>query len=96
MSLSRLTKQNHMHLLLGLIVGSLIIECSFRFIELTPLWKVLPVAEISLFKPDYYSGYRFRENVEGIWTTENACSIEYIGDRRGWCRCKGNLFGIKG
>ena len=76
MSLSRLTKQNHLYLLLGLIVGSLIIECSFRIIELTLLWKVLPVAEISLFKPDYYSGYRLRENAEGIWTTENRTKIK--------------------
>lgn len=67
---------NYVGLIIGLLIGTLVIELGFRLVENTPLWKVLPVAEISLFKPDYYSGYRLRKNVEGIWATENRSKIK--------------------
>lgn len=50
-------------------------EAFLRFIDTTPLWRVLPVAEVSLYGPDAATGYAHRAGVAGIWTTENRARV---------------------
>ncbi|MBX9829327.1 MAG: hypothetical protein K2Y27_30605 [Xanthobacteraceae bacterium] len=46
-----------------------------QMIERTPLWRVLPVSEISAYSSDPFSGYRHRPNAEGYWLKENRAPI---------------------
>ena len=59
----------------GLICAAFLTEAVLRCIELTPAWKTLPVAEVSLYGPDAKTAYTHRKNVKGIWTTENRAKI---------------------
>ncbi|MBG78877.1 MAG: hypothetical protein CL570_07625 [Alphaproteobacteria bacterium] len=59
----------------GLICAAFLFEAVLRCIELTPAWKTLPVAEVSLYGPDAKTAYTHRKNVKGIWTTENRAKI---------------------
>ena len=61
--------------LAGLVAGSLVAELLFRVIEATPLWRVLPVSEVSLYGPDPFTGYRHRVGAHGVWLQENRSNI---------------------
>jgi hypothetical protein len=57
--------------LAGLILAALATELFFRFIDATPLRWVLVVPQVSLYGPDFTTGYRHRVNVSGMWLTEH-------------------------
>jgi len=59
----------------GLVAGSVVAELLFRVVEATPLWRVLPVSEVSLYGPDPVTGYRHRAGARGIWRQENRSYI---------------------
>jgi len=82
------------HFLLGLLASVVVFEGYVRLVEATPLWRVLPVPEVSLFAPDAAAGYTHRAGASGIWTTENRAWIEInalgLRDRLGRTAEKGN------
>src|SRR5215469_7822029 len=63
----------------GLLAATLVVEAALDLIEATPLWRVLPVAEIAPYGPDPDTGYRHRPNVSGIWLTENRAPVSISG-----------------
>jgi|LauGreDrversion4_2_1035121.scaffolds.fasta_scaffold59402_2 hypothetical protein len=60
---------------LGMLTAAILFEAYLRIVEATPLWRVLPAAEVSLYGPDSDTGYALRPNVEGLWLTENRTRI---------------------
>ena len=58
-------------ILAGLVLAVLATEAFFRVIDATPLRWVLPVPQISLYGPDFATGYRHRANIRGMWLTEH-------------------------
>jgi hypothetical protein len=60
---------------LGLMTAVLTMEAAVQMIERTPLWRVLPVSEISAYASDPFTGYRHRANAEGYWLKENRAPI---------------------
>jgi hypothetical protein len=65
-----------LHVLGGLIAATLFMEVGLDLIEASPLWRVLPVAEIAPYGPDPETGYRHRPNVGGVWLTEHRARIK--------------------
>ncbi len=67
----------------GFFCAALIFEGALRLIEATPAWRVLPVAEVSVYGVDDKASYSHRKNVSGIWATENRAkvSINSLGFR---------------
>jgi hypothetical protein len=61
--------------LLGLAAAVLTMEAVMQLIERTPLWRVLPLSEISAYSSDPFTGYRHRSNAEGYWLKENRAPI---------------------
>ena len=57
--------------LAGLVLAMLLIEVFFRVIDATPLRWVLAEPQVSLYGPDFATGYRHRVNVSGMWLTEH-------------------------
>ena len=70
-------------ILAGLVLAVVATEVFFRLIDATPLRWVLPEPEVALFGPDYFTGYRHRANVGGLWLTEhrNFVRISNLGLR---------------
>lgn len=63
--------------ILGILTATLAAEGALRLIEATPFaWKILPIAEVSLYGPDNETGYAQRPNISGIWITENRAHVE--------------------
>lgn len=63
--------------ILGILTATLAAEGALRLIEMTPFaWKILPIAEVSLYGPDIETGYAQRPNISGTWITENRARIE--------------------
>lgn len=62
-------------LVTGLLLATATIEVALRLIAATPLWRVLPVVEVSLYGPDPMTGYTHRANASGIWRTENRARV---------------------
>jgi hypothetical protein len=58
-------------ILAGLVLAALGTEAFFRVIDATPLRWVLPLPQISLYGPDFATGYRHRPNIGGMWLTEH-------------------------
>jgi hypothetical protein len=58
-------------ILSGLVLAVLATEAFFRVIEATPLRWVLPLPQVSLYGPDFVTGYRHRTNISGMWLTEH-------------------------
>ena len=58
-------------ILAGLILALLATELFFRLIAATPLRWVLPEPQVSLYGPDFATGYRHRVDVSGMWLTEH-------------------------
>lgn len=61
--------------LTGFIAAALVMEIGLRLIAATPLWRVLPVVEVSLYGPDADAGYVHRAGVQGIWRSENRAHV---------------------
>lgn len=59
----------------GLLAAAILFEIYLRIAEATPLWRVLPAAEVSLYGPDPHTGYALRPDVEGPWLTENRTRV---------------------
>ena len=55
----------------GLVLATLLIELFFQLIDATPLRWVLPEPQVSLYGPDFATGYRHRVDVAGMWLTEH-------------------------
>ena len=68
----------------GLITATLLIELVLHLIELSPLWRVLPVVEQELGWPDPDTGYSLRPNR----------NIINVKEHRNWVRT--NRFGFRG
>jgi len=58
-------------ILAGLVLAALATEAFFRIIDATPLRWVLPLPQISLYGPDFATGYRHRTSISGMWLTEH-------------------------
>jgi hypothetical protein len=58
-------------ILAGLVLAVLATEAFFRIIDATPLRWVLPLPQISLYGPDFATGYRHRTSISGMWLTEH-------------------------
>jgi hypothetical protein len=58
-------------ILAGLVLAVLGTEAFFRIVDATPLRWVLPLPQISLYGPDFATGYRHRTNISGMWLTEH-------------------------
>lgn len=62
--------------ILGALTATLFAEGFLRLIEVTPFaWKILPIAEVSLYGPDPETGYTLRTNISGTWITENRARV---------------------
>ncbi|MFN3399393.1 MAG: SGNH/GDSL hydrolase family protein [Ferrovibrio sp.] len=70
-------------LVAGFLLATLAVELTLRLTAATPLWRVLPVVEVSLYGPDPRTGYSHRPGASGIWRTENRAevTINYQGFR---------------
>lgn len=69
-------KRTWAFVVLGFLTATLLAEGALRLIEATPLaWRILPVAEVSLYGPDTETGYALRPDVSGTWVTENRVQI---------------------
>jgi hypothetical protein len=55
----------------GLVLATLLTELFFQLIDATPLRWILPEPQVSLYGPDFATGYRHRVNVAGMWLTEH-------------------------
>lgn len=62
--------------LAGVICAALTMEAGLKSIAATPLWRVLPVIEPILGRPDWDTGYVFTPGVSGIWTRENRAALK--------------------
>ncbi len=62
--------------LAGLVLATGFFEMFLRITELMPGFRILPVAQVSLYSPDPDVGYSFRPNANGFWDTENRAYIE--------------------
>lgn len=60
---------------LGVLAATALAELYLSLVELTPLWRVLPAAEASLYGPDPDTGYALRPGAEGLWLTENRSRV---------------------
>jgi hypothetical protein len=58
-------------ILAGLVLALLATELFFQLIVATPLRWVLPEPQVSLYGPDFATGYRHRVDVAGMWLTEH-------------------------
>lgn len=59
----------------GFLLATVVVELTLRLIAATPLWRILPVIEVSLYGPDPRTGYAHRPGASGIWRTENRAHV---------------------
>ncbi len=71
----RSKRRTLLDLIAGFLVATTLFELALRATEYSPLWKVLPAAEIALYGPDPDTGYTIRPQVSGIWLTENRTRV---------------------
>jgi hypothetical protein len=57
--------------LAGLVLAALVTELFFRVIVATPLRWVMVEPQVALFGPDFFTGYRHRVNISGMWLIEH-------------------------
>lgn len=62
--------------LLGLLGSVIVAELILHSVELTPLWKILPVVERELGEPDDQTAYRFRPNREILNIREQRARVQ--------------------
>lgn len=61
--------------LAGLACAVLAMELLFQIVMATPLWRVLPLPEVSLYAPDPDVGYGHRPGAAGVWISENRTRV---------------------
>jgi hypothetical protein len=59
----------------GAFVAVLVFEVALKVVEVSPLWRVLPLVEPILGEPDARLGYAFTPDAEGVWIEENRARI---------------------
>ena len=57
--------------LFGGMLALLVVDFGLRLIEVTPLWRILPVVQPILGQPDKDFGFESTPGGRGIWTTEH-------------------------
>src|SRR5215472_5882706 len=62
--------------LLGAMLALLVVDFGLRLIEVTPLWRVLPVVQPILGQPDKDFGFESTPGSRGIWTTEHRARLQ--------------------
>jgi hypothetical protein len=62
-------------LAIGLGLAMLAVDTGLRLIEVTPLWRVLPLVEPILGQPDPDIGYDFTPGASGIWPKEHRAPV---------------------
>src|SRR5262245_47653498 len=77
MSSSRLSRQvfSLRRFLFGAILALLVVDFGLRLIEVTPLWRVLPVVQPILGQPDKDFGFESTPGGRGIWATEHRARL---------------------
>jgi hypothetical protein len=55
----------------GMVLATLVTELFFQLVDATPLRWVLVEPQVSLYGPDFATGYRHRVDVAGMWLTEH-------------------------
>lgn len=63
-------------LCMGGLAAIAIMELSFRLIEITPLWRVLPGIEPQLGAPDWDTGYVFTPGATGVSQREHHAKVQ--------------------
>jgi len=59
----------------GGLLSLLLIDSALRIIELTPLWRVLPVVEGILGQPDKEFGFDSTPGARGVWVREHRSQV---------------------
>jgi len=62
--------------LLGGVLAVLVVDVGLRVIELTPLWRILPVVQPIPGQPDRDFGFESTPGARGIWTTEHRAPLQ--------------------
>ena len=62
-------------LLIGALLSLAVVDCGLRLIEVTPLWRVLPVVEPILGHPDNDVGFDLTLGAKGIWPLEHRSQV---------------------
>ena len=62
--------------LLGAMLAFLVVDFGLRLIEVTPLWRILPVVQPILGQPDKDFGCESTPGGRGIWTTEHRARLQ--------------------
>src|SRR5260370_4592692 len=62
--------------LFGAMLALLVVDLGLRLIEVTPLWRILPVVQPILGQPDKDFGFESTPGCRGIWTTEHRARLQ--------------------
>ena len=62
--------------LFGGMLALLVVDFGLRLIEVTPLWRILPVVQPILGQPDKDFGFESTPGGRGIWTTEHRARVQ--------------------
>src|SRR5258706_14753900 len=62
--------------LLGAMLALLVVDLGLRLIQVTPLWRILPVVQPILGQPDKDFGFESTPGGRGIWTTEHRARLQ--------------------
>ena len=62
--------------LFGAMLALLVVDLGLRLIEVTPLWRILPVVQPILGQPDKDFGFESTPGGRGIWTTEHRARLQ--------------------
>ena len=62
--------------LFGAMLALLVVDFGLRLIEVTPLWRILPVVQPILGQPDKDFGFESTPGGRGIWTTEHRARLQ--------------------
>ena len=62
--------------LLGGILALLVVDGGLQVIEMTPLWRILPVVQPIPGQPDKDFGFESTPGARGIWTTEHRSRLQ--------------------
>src|ERR1700746_2266757 len=78
MSSSRLSRRVSRvgRFLFGAMLALLVVDLGLRVIEVTPLWRILPVVQPILGQPDKDFGFESTPGGRGIWTTEHRARLQ--------------------
>src|SRR5262245_66325860 len=74
--------------LLGAMLALLVVDFGLRLIEVTPLWRILPVVQPILGQPDKDFGFESTPGGRGIWTTEHRARLQLNSLRLQYVECR--------